>query len=283
MKIATWNVNGIRARHDAGARSDRARAARRALPAGDQGDARAGSRDALRSSPATGATGTAPAPTRASACSCARSAAGEPPRFAHPAFDHETRIAEVERRRRRRWRRSTCRTAARTSPPRWRSSRRWRATSRASTRAGGALVLCGDLNIARERARRAPEGAQAERDRPASRGARAVRRDCSAHGLVDVGRALDPDNDALFTWWAPWRNLRQRNIGWRLDYVLASDAVARSASSCVSPPRVRHQRSRAGGGDLRRRVVDGPTHGPAIGDERPAILRAPRLAAVALL
>ncbi len=31
--------------------------------------------------------------------------------------------------------------------------------------------------------------------------------------LVDLGRALDPDNDRLFTWWAPWRNLRQRNIG----------------------------------------------------------------------
>ena len=41
-------------------------------------------------------------------------------------------------------------------------------------------------------------------------------------GLVDVGRALDPANDELFTWWAPWRNLRQRNIGWRIDYVLAS-------------------------------------------------------------
>ena len=27
-------------------------------------------------------------------------------------------------------------------------------------------------------------------------------------GLVDVGRALDPDNDGLFTWWAPWRNMR---------------------------------------------------------------------------
>ena len=43
MKVATWNVNGIRARR-AGARPDRPRAARRGLPAGDQGDARAGSR-----------------------------------------------------------------------------------------------------------------------------------------------------------------------------------------------------------------------------------------------
>ncbi len=47
-----------------------------------------------------------------------------------------------------------------------------------------------------------------------------------AGGLVDVGRALDPDNNELFTWWAPWRNLRQRNIGWRIDYVLASPTLA---------------------------------------------------------
>jgi exodeoxyribonuclease-3 len=36
----------------------------------------------------------------------------------------------------------------------------------------------------------------------------------------------------MFTWWAPWRNMRQRNIGWRLDYVLASDDLAASVQSC---------------------------------------------------
>ena len=53
-------------------------------------------------------------------------------------------------------------------------------------------------------------------------------------GVVDVGRALDPDNDELFTWWAPWRNMKARNIGWRLDYVLAVDAArGAGAESCV--------------------------------------------------
>ncbi len=51
--------------------------------------------------------------------------------------------------------------------------------------------------------------------------------------LVDLGRRFDPDNPNLFTWWAPWRNLRARNIGWRLDYVLASLALAERATSCV--------------------------------------------------
>src|SRR5437588_544088 len=50
---------------------------------------------------------------------------------------------------------------------------------------------------------------------------------------VELGRAFDPDNAGLFTWWAPWRNLRARNIGWRLDYVLASRTVADRARACV--------------------------------------------------
>src|SRR5262249_35549216 len=55
-----------------------------------------------------------------------------------------------------------------------------------------------------------------------------------SHGLVDVGRCVDPDNDRLFTWWAPWRNLRQRNIGWRLDMVAASDALIDETVHCAA-------------------------------------------------
>jgi exodeoxyribonuclease-3 len=104
----------------------------------------------------------------------------------------------------------------------------------AETNAGGqALVICGDLNVARE-----------ERDvHPKERKPNQIgtRPDERAHlarlldgGLVDVGRTLDPDNDSLFTWWAPWRNLRQRNIGWRIDYVLASPPLAARARTAVS-------------------------------------------------
>jgi exodeoxyribonuclease-3 len=38
-----------------------------------------------------------------------------------------------------------------------------------------------------------------------------------SRGLVDLSRKFEPDNDRLFSWWAPWRNLRERNIGWRID------------------------------------------------------------------
>jgi exodeoxyribonuclease III len=92
------------------------------------------------------------------------------------------------------------------------------------------LVLCGDLNVARTERDIHPK----ER-KPNQIGARPEERalieSIIGTGLVDVGRALEPDNDNLFTWWAPWRNMKQRNIGWRIDYVLASTALASRATS----------------------------------------------------
>ena len=96
---------------------------------------------------------------------------------------------------------------------------------------GKELVLCGDINIART-----------ERDvHPAERKnvigqlpeERALLEELIDDQLVDVHRAKEPDNDRLFTWWAPWRNMRERNIGWRLDYVLASKAIAARATTCT--------------------------------------------------
>jgi len=96
------------------------------------------------------------------------------------------------------------------------------------------LVLCGDINIARTEMDVHPS----ERDsrlvgqRPDERAL--FQRILDEGALHDVGREQDPANDALYTWWAPWRNMRQRNIGWRLDYVLASDALAARTAGCVS-------------------------------------------------
>ena len=95
---------------------------------------------------------------------------------------------------------------------------------------GKELVLCGDINIARTamdvhpRERKPVIGQSPEE--------RALFEDMLGTHLVDVGRAKDPENANLFTWWAPWRNMRQRNIGWRLDYVLASRPIAARAEAC---------------------------------------------------
>jgi exodeoxyribonuclease-3 len=98
--------------------------------------------------------------------------------------------------------------------------------------AGRELILCGDINIARADIDVHPKERKAGviGQRPEER---ALFEALLAANLVDVARALNPDDAAMFTWWPPWRNMRQRNIGWRIDYILASRAIAERASSCT--------------------------------------------------
>ena len=96
---------------------------------------------------------------------------------------------------------------------------------------GKHVVVCGDLNVAH-----ADIDVHPKERKPNIIGQRPEEREqfgrMLSRGLVDLGRALQPDNDQMFSWWAPWRNMRQRNIGWRLDYVLASSDLAARVTAC---------------------------------------------------
>jgi len=159
-----------------------------------------------------------------------RDAFAAEPRFFHPSFDFETRVVAAQ---------MDDLVAVSAYVPnggkdfaaKMQFLREVKNYVREVHASGVRLVFCGDLNIART-----------ERDvHPKERnsgiiGQRPEERELFeqilGHGLVDVGRALDPDNENLFTWWAPWRRMRERNIGWRLDYVLASHSLAARASQC---------------------------------------------------
>ena len=152
------------------------------------------------------------------------------PAFSHPDFDMESRIVQAQ---------SGNLVLASVYVPNGNKNypakldfvQRLIAWSRDLARQGKELVLCGDMNITRTEMDEYPK----ER-KPMAIGQLPEERALFGQlleNLVDVGRKLDPDNPGLFTWWAPWRNMRQRNIGWRLDYVLASPGVAARAQSCV--------------------------------------------------
>jgi exodeoxyribonuclease-3 len=161
-----------------------------------------------------------------------RDAARERPAFAHPPFDSECRIVTAE---------VGPLTVASTYVPnggkdfaaKMRFLEALDAWVAAEHGRGRALVLCGDLNVARADVDVHPKerkaGAIGQRADERALFARILSR-----GLVDVGRALHPDDDAYFSWWAPWRSLRQRNIGWRIDYVLASEPFAGRVTRCDS-------------------------------------------------
>ena len=51
-------------------------------------------------------------------------------------------------------------------------------------------------------------------------------------GLVDVYRQLQPSaTDAAYTWWSNRGQAYAKNVGWRLDYHLATEALAQGARS----------------------------------------------------
>ncbi|MBI2834379.1 MAG: exodeoxyribonuclease III [Acidobacteria bacterium] len=160
-----------------------------------------------------------------------RDAFVDPPLFSHPPFDYENRMVTAE---------IGELTIASVYVPnggkdfdaKLRFLEELAGYAAAAQARGTPLVICGDLNVARTDMDVHPKERKPGLigQRPDERG---LLERLIACGLVDVGRALDPDNEHLFTWWAPWRNLRHRNIGWRLDYVLASEAIARRARSCA--------------------------------------------------
>jgi len=44
-------------------------------------------------------------------------------------------------------------------------------------------------------------------------------------GFIDIFRAKYPEKIDAYTWWTHWVNARTRNIGWRIDYWLASKSI----------------------------------------------------------
>jgi exodeoxyribonuclease-3 len=230
IKVATWNVNGIRAREGQlldWLRSEapdvlclqELKASREQLP------------EALCALPDHWCFWHGAGPYSGVALALSRARFTEPPVFEHPSFDRENRVvttsvgdlvmASVY-----------VPNGGRDYPGKLDFLTRMAEWAEGLQREGRHLLLCGDLNVAREERDVHPKERKPHQvgTRPDER---ALLERFLAAGLVDVGRALDPDNDALFTWWAPWRNLRQRNIGWRIDYVTASEELARRATSGV--------------------------------------------------
>ena len=96
---------------------------------------------------------------------------------------------------------------------------------------GREVILCGDINIARDDIDVHPKERKAGviGQRPEER---ALFADLLGDHFVDVGRKMHPDDDRFFSWWPPWREMRKRNIGWRIDYILASKSLAERVSAC---------------------------------------------------
>lgn len=87
------------------------------------------------------------------------------------------------------------------------------------------VLFCGDLNVAHQEidlANPKPNiGKHGFTDEERERFA-----DFLKAGFVDTFRKFYPDRTEAYTWWTHWANARTRNVGWRIDYWLASKAIA---------------------------------------------------------
>jgi exodeoxyribonuclease-3 len=60
-----------------------------------------------------------------------------------------------------------------------------------------------------------------------------------AAGWIDTFRARHPDEAGHYTWWRQWGGARAHNVGWRIDYVLASPSAARRVTDAFIWPQVK--------------------------------------------
>jgi exodeoxyribonuclease-3 len=97
---------------------------------------------------------------------------------------------------------------------------------------GERLVLCGDYNTAHQ-----PIDLARPKENQKTSGFLPEEREWIdrylAHGFVDAYRALHPEETDCYTWWMYMRNARARNIGWRIDYFLVSEALMPAISGAT--------------------------------------------------
>jgi exodeoxyribonuclease III len=87
------------------------------------------------------------------------------------------------------------------------------------------VIICGDLNVAHgdidlknAKSNRGNSGFTEE-----ERGKMTA---LLAEGFVDTFRYFYPDKEGAYTWWSYMSKVRERNIGWRIDYFIASETLA---------------------------------------------------------
>jgi exodeoxyribonuclease-3 len=99
------------------------------------------------------------------------------------------------------------------------------------------VLMCGDFNVAHKEVDLARP-----KDNVKNAGFTPEEREgmdnIVAAGFVDTFRAQHPDDTEAYTWWTHWGQARERNVGWRIDYWLASDSLKDKIKNAAIHPDV---------------------------------------------
>ena len=99
------------------------------------------------------------------------------------------------------------------------------------------VVFCGDLNVAHQ---------EIDLANPKSNKGNAGFTDEERQGFtnfldggfVDIFRELNPDAVGQYSWWSNRAGVRERNVGWRLDYFLISEKLRKNVQTAAIQPEV---------------------------------------------
>ena len=99
------------------------------------------------------------------------------------------------------------------------------------------VIICGDLNCAHQEIdlknaksnTRSAGFTQEERDKLT---------ELLGAGFTDFFRHLYPDKHDAYTWWSFMAKARERNVGWRIDYFLGSDRLTDKVSDAGICPEI---------------------------------------------
>ena len=90
------------------------------------------------------------------------------------------------------------------------------------------VIFCGDLNVAHtedDLANPKPNEGEHGFTKEERQGLDKV----VSAGFVDSFRIFTQGN-GHYSWWTPWRQARERNIGWRIDYIFVSETLKKKVS-----------------------------------------------------
>nr|WP_316047049.1 exodeoxyribonuclease III [Planococcus glaciei] len=87
------------------------------------------------------------------------------------------------------------------------------------------VILCGDLNVAHQEIDLKNPRANLKNSgfTPEERGKLTNFLDS---GFVDTFRYFYPEQTGSYSWWSYRSNCREKNVGWRIDYFIASEGLA---------------------------------------------------------
>lgn len=98
------------------------------------------------------------------------------------------------------------------------------------------VIFCGDLNVAHTE-----DDLARPKDNAGKKGFTAEEREGIDNylkaGFVDTFRIFTEGN-GHYSWWTMWANARERNIGWRIDYIFASKPFAKHIKKAEIHPDV---------------------------------------------